>query len=185
MGLINTILKFLGGGLRRAARFDARGLSEAEKSLARRVFADSLPYDSVYLSNEIGLEQRQYTIPRLSHKGSFVINIGPRIYADATDSSVIDNEQSGDAIFIHELTHVWQGVHRKSPFDYIGDSVYNQLRYRDKAYAVDSARVGASAWDSFNAEQQATIVEDWYIAGMKESDPAFVYIRDHIRAGKV
>jgi hypothetical protein len=185
MGLINTILRFLGGGLRRAARFDVRGLTEAEKSLARRVFADSLPYDSIYLSNEIGLEQRQYTIPRPLHAGSFVINIGPRIFADATDSSVIDNEQSGDAIFIHELTHIWQGVHRDSRFDYIGDSVYNQLRYRDKAYAVDGSRVGVSTWGSFNAEQQATIVEDWYVGGMRESDAAFVYIRDHIRAGKV
>lgn len=185
MGLINTILKFLGGGLRRAARFDVRGLTEAEKSLAQRVFADTLPYGSVYLSNEIGLEQRQYTIPRPLHAGSFVINIGPKIFADATDSSVIDNEQRGDAIFIHELTHVWQGVHRKNPFDYIGDSVYNQLRYRDKAYVVDRSNLGESAWDSFNAEQQATIVEDWYVGGMMESDPAFAYIRDHIRAGKI
>jgi hypothetical protein len=28
------------------------------------------------------------------------------------------------------------------------------------------------------------IVEGWYDKGMRESDPAFVYIRDNIRKGK-
>jgi hypothetical protein len=42
--------------------------------------------------------------------------------------------------------------------------------------------VGRKSWRKFNAEQQAMIVENWYVGGMSESDEAFVYIRDNIRA---
>jgi hypothetical protein len=184
MGLFNKILSVLRGGLRQAARFDERSLTEKEEGLARKVFADSLPYDSVYISNAVGLEQRPYTIPRLLRGGSFVINIGPEIYPDASASSMTGLGQTADAVFIHELTHVWQGVHRPSKFDYVLDSVHKQLRYGDKAYELDPSQVGSAQWDSFGAEQQAMIVENWYDKGMSESDPAFVYIRDHIRAGK-
>jgi hypothetical protein len=184
MGLINTILKFLGGGLRQVARFDERVLTEEEERLARKVFADSLPYDSVYISNAVGLEQRPYTIPRLLREGSFVINIGPEIFPNAAASSMTGLGQTADAIFIHELTHVWQGIHRPNKFDYVIDSVHKQLRYGDKAYQLDMSRVGSAQWDSFGAEQQAMIVEGWYDKGMRESDPAFVYIRDNIRKGK-
>lgn len=159
-----------------------RLLTDAEKDLARQVFEETLPYGKVYLSNGLGLGRRAYTIPHPLHLGSYVIHIGPQIFPNATDSSIVVFDQTGDAIFIHELTHVWQGVNRRTPFDYIFDSVYNQARFKDHAYDLNPDDVGTKSWSKFNAEQQAMIVESWYAAGMSESDNAFVYIKDNIRA---
>ncbi len=159
-----------------------RFLNDAEKDLARKVFEETLPYGAIYLSNGLGLERRAYTIPHPLHFGSYVIHIGPDSFPDATDSSVCMFGQTVDAVFIHELTHVWQGVNRRHAFDYVLDSVYNQIRFGSKAYDLNQDDVGKKKWKEFNAEQQAMIVENWYVGGMVESDPAFTYIRDNIRA---
>jgi hypothetical protein len=160
-----------------------RFLTDAEKDLARKVFEETLPYGAVYLSNGLGLQQRAYTIPHPLHLGSYVIHIGPDAFRDATNSSVVMLGQTVDAVFIHELTHVWQGVNRRHAFDYILDSVYNQVRFGSQAYDLNQEDVGRKKWSEFNAEQQAMIVENWYAAGMAESDAAFTYIKDNLRAG--
>jgi hypothetical protein len=159
-----------------------RFLTDAEKDLARRVFEETLPYGAIYLSNGLGLQSRAYTIPHPLHLGSYVIHIGPDAFPDATDASVSMLGQTVDAVFIHELTHVWQGVNRRHAFDYILDSVYNQIRFGSEAYDLNQADVGKKKWSEFNAEQQAMIVENWYAGGMSQSDDAFTYIKDNVRA---
>jgi hypothetical protein len=165
------------------APYQERLLTKAERNLAHKVFEDTLPYGAIYLSTGLGFGKRPYTIPHPLHLGSYVIHIGPKIFPDATDSSVVIFNQTGDAVFIHELTHVWQGSHRKNPFDYMVDSVYNQIRYGNKAYDLDDKDVGTKKWGEFNAEQQGMIVENWYANGRSETDKAFTYIRDNIRTG--
>jgi|SRR5882724_854235 len=167
-----------------------RLLTDQEKSLAMSVFSKSLPFGAVYLSNGLGLGQRPYTIPHPLHAGAYVIHIGPDVFPDATNrAQVVALNQRGDEVFIHELTHVWQGTHRKSPlgpFDYVIDSLYNQTRFgfgSTGAYDVNEADVGTKQWNSFSAEQQGMIVQHWFVGGMLESAPAFRYIRDNIRAG--
>src|SRR5690242_913910 len=113
-----------------------RHLTEDEKNLARKVFAETLPYGSIYLSNGLGLGRRAYTIPHPLHIGSYVIHVGKDIFKDATDSSNVMFGQTGDAILIHELTHVWQGVNRSFAFAYIFDSLYHQAKDGSKAYDV-------------------------------------------------
>jgi hypothetical protein len=159
-----------------------RFLTDAEKNLARKVFEETLPYGAIYLSNGLGLEHRPYTIPHPLHLGSYVIHIGRDAFADATNSAVIVLGQTVDAVFIHELTHVWQGTNRRHAFDYILDSVYNQIRFGSEAYNLNQNDVGKKKWSEFNAEQQAMIVENWYSGGMSESDDAFTYINDNVRA---
>ncbi len=39
-----------------------------------------------------------------------------------------------------------------------------------------------SAWDDYNVEQQASIVEDWFAYGMNVSDPFYPFIQDTIQA---
>jgi hypothetical protein len=169
---------------RQNAPYAERLLTDAEKDLARRVFEESLPYEAIYLSNGLGLQRRAYTIPHPLHLGSYVIHIGDDTFPDATNSSVRIFGQTADSVFIHELTHVWQGVYRRTAFDYILDSVYNQVRFGSQAYDLKPDEVGKKSWGEFNAEQQAMIVQNWYIAGMSESDDAFAYIKDNIRARK-
>lgn len=168
--------------VRPSAPYAERLLTDAEKDLARQVFEEALPYGAIYLSNGLGLGQRAYTIPHPLHLGSYLIHIGDATFPDATDSSIIVLGQTADAVFIHELTHVWQGANRRHAFDYILDSVYNQVRFGSHAYDLNRDDVGKKSWGEFNAEQQAMIVENWYVAGMSESDDAFTYIRDNIRA---
>src|SRR5882762_9318401 len=170
------------GFARASATYAERLLTAAEKDLARKVFEETLPYGTIYLSNGRGLGKRAYTIPHPLHLGSYVIHIGPDIFSDATDSSNVMFNQTGDAVFIHELTHVWQGANRSTAFDYIIDSLYNQIHSGSHAYDLDPEDVGKKSWDKFNAEQQAMIVQNWYVAGMLESDDAFTYIKDNIRA---
>ena len=170
------------GFIRAAPTYAERLLTDAEKNLARTVFEETVPYEKVYLSNGRGLGKRAYTIPHPLHLGSFVIHIGPDIFRDATDPSNIMFDQTGDSVFIHEMTHVWQGVNRSTAFDYIVDSLYNQIHSGSHAYDLDQAEVGTKRWDKFNAEQQAMIVQNWYVGGRLESDAAFIYIRDNIRA---
>lgn len=170
------------GFVRASAAYAERLLTDAEKHLARNVFEETLPYGAIYLSNGRGLGKRAYTIPHPLHLGSFVIHIGPDVFRDATDSSNLMFNQTGDAVFIHELTHVWQGANRSTAFDYIIDSLYNQIHSGSHAYDLDPAEVGKKSWDKFNAEQQAMIVQNWYEGGMLESDDAFTYIKDNIRA---
>lgn len=164
-----------------SAPYAERHLTEDEKSLARKVFEETLPYGSIYLSNGLGFGRRAYTIPHPLHIGSYLIHVGKDIFKDATDSSNVMFDQTGDAIFIHELTHVWQGVNRSFPFAYIFDSLYHQAKDGSKAYDVNKEDIGKKNWRDFNAEQQGQIVEGWYVSAMSETDPAFRYIRDNIR----
>lgn len=168
--------------VRPSAPYAERLLTDAEKDLARQVFEETLPYGAIYLSNGLGLGRRAYTIPHPLHLGSYVIHIGPETFPDATNSSIIVLGQTADAVFIHELTHVWQGANRRHPFDYIFDSVYHQIRSGSHAYDLNQDDVGKKSWGEFNAEQQAMIVENWYVGGRSESDDAFTYIKDNIRA---
>jgi hypothetical protein len=172
------------GFIRVSATYAERLLTDAEKNLARTVFAETVPYGKIYLSNGRGLGKRAYTIPHPLHLGSYVIHIGPDIFRDATDSSNVMFDQTGDSIFIHELTHVWQGANRSTPLNYVFDSVYNQIHSGSHAYDLDPDDVGKKPWGKFNAEQQGMIVQNWYVGGMLESDPAFTYIKDNIRAGR-
>ena len=120
----------------------------------------------------MGLQERAYTIPHPLKLGSYLVNIGPDGFVDASSAAI-------DQTLIHELTHVWQGVHRSHPLAYIFDSLHNQARLGSDAYGY----VAGADWSSYGAEQQAMIVEDWYRLGMNEADPMFRYIRDNIRAG--
>lgn len=40
------------------------------------------------------------------------------------------------------------------------------------------------AWDEFNLEQQATIVERWFRGGMSATDRWYGYIEGNLRIGK-
>jgi hypothetical protein len=87
---------------------------------------------------------------------------------------------------IHELTHVWQGANHVFN-GYVVSSLIMQGYFlittgdRNNAYKYSQSDLGRVSWHSFNVEQQAQIVEDWFKNGKKEEDPRFCYIRDNIR----
>ncbi|MDP9114722.1 MAG: hypothetical protein M3O20_13720 [Acidobacteriota bacterium] len=116
----------------------------------------------------------------------FVMNVGPKYYPDLTITAW------GKDLLVHEMTHVWQG--KNSVFalsatlgalaaQCMGMSTSGGFSGRTGAYAYKISSPLA-AWGSFNPEQQAQIVEDWYHRGASKADDVFPYIGGYVRKGK-
>lgn len=152
-----------------------RKLSSAETNLARQVFGESLPWGRIVITDGLGPLPWQDNAYTDTAFGIFSLNLGPEVYPNAIDSTrYYDGNTSYDALFIHELTHVWQydkgyWVVLRSVWAYTGGS---GLSYTP-----------GDPWNDYNVEQQAQIVSDWYKRGMSETDERFVYIDKIIRPG--
>lgn len=157
-----------------------RLLTDDERAAAWGVFRDTLPYGAIYVSDQLGAEDRPYCAPHPMHAGAYVMHMGRRVYKDSSDPSDRDD-------LIHELTHVWQGLHYgDTPFHYVCNSLVYQAGGKLSGKDPYAYTVGAG-WNTYNVEQQAKIVEDWFdpnIGNQRETDPRFRYIRDHIRTAK-
>jgi len=88
---------------------------------------------------------------------------------------------------VHELTHVWQGSNSTSATTYVHNSLMNQCRseFGTGSHGGAYGYTPGGIWSAYNAEQQASIVEDWYVSGMPESGPLWPYIRNNVRTGSV
>jgi hypothetical protein len=83
---------------------------------------------------------------------------------------------------IHESTHVWQGIHSAFSWWYVFNSLYNQIKCGDHAYDVDEKNL--KTWSTYNVEQQAHLIEDWYSRGSLTTDVCYPFVRDNIRPAK-
>jgi hypothetical protein len=168
-----------------------RQLTDDEIQLAKVVYGDSsLPYHKIWISPRLGLGGSYYTIPG-THKGTYVLHLGPDPYEDATDPTrgqgddPLGQPGTGDAFFIHELAHVWQGCHWKHHNDYIVDSVIHQTSQGDDAYAYELGE----KWSHYHAEQQAQIIQDWYrnkfrsVSEDADNARRLDYINTNVRTG--
>jgi hypothetical protein len=89
----------------------------------------------------------------------------------------MSNFKEDKSTLIHELTHVWQGHHDRGAWDYVAKSLYVQGKYGEKAYAYDKSNY--KDWDTYNVEQQAQIVEDWYgVASAGQQADAMIRLPD-------
>lgn len=172
MGLLDTFKNKVSRDVTEGRGYGERLMTQREADQARKVFEETIPYGLVYLSNGLGFGQRAYTIPHPIRWGYYVIHLGPDGFADAVSRPV-------EFTFIHELTHVWQGHNYRFPFAYVFNSIWHQTTEGSSAYSYTPG----SAWSSYNVEQQAKIVEDWWRTGgrKQDSDPLWRYIRDNIR----
>jgi hypothetical protein len=159
-----------------------RYLGSLETDIARKVFQNTIPYDDVVVSDGLGMGDRPFTLPTDMpatllfnvSDGKYVIHAGDGYFGMSRD-------KEDQKLLIHELTHVWQGEHSGSSWDYVFSSAWSQALL-DDAYAYDKQRL--KPWNDYNPEQQAHIVEDWFADGMREGeeeDRRFYYIQAHIR----
>jgi hypothetical protein len=154
-----------------------RDLSRAEIQIAFSVFQDSLPaWSRIKITDGLGplpTYDDPYTTESL---GLFFLNLGPVMYPDASLRTVLPGYGQYRSTFIHEMTHVWQYHHG---YWVILRSGWANTAGKGYDYTVDPS----DAWDDFNVEQQAHLVEDWFEAGMSTTDDRFVFIEKIIRAG--
>ena len=174
-----------------------RLLTNGEISWARMVFQSTLPYSQIYISDLIGAQNRPFTITAPSvgqvvastiatslfgplatpfittaRPAFYIINFGSSGFANAGSLANLPT-------FIHELTHVWQAYQQTFPNGYIFNSLWHQAISGSNAYSYNLGQ----NWNSYNVEQQASIVEHWFSSGMSSSNPRFTYIRNNIRTG--
>ena len=93
------------------------------------------------------------------------------------------------ATLIHELTHVWEGHYGSMPWGYVFGSLWKQcacIPTGGSAYAVTAG----SQWNSYGPEQQARLIESYYIltGGGPVMDPVAQqyedYVTSNIRTGQ-
>lgn len=153
-----------------------RDLTRGEWHLAAQVFHYTVPYGRVRVTDKIGLENRPYTLNYMGGmegEDTYHLNVGRAGFAG------MDRYRDLQKTLIHELAHVWQSCHSAWGPLYIFNSVWHQAKSKD-AYAYSPGK----PWGDYNVEQQAHIVEDWFLRGQSKTDALFPYIRDAIRAAK-
>lgn len=180
------------GGVTVAAISDIRhrAMTEEERRFAAAVFGDKLPFDRITLTNLSHGGGRKYVIPSLD--GSILVNLDDAYDHPTTYSKARSDYTQPGSVFIHELTHAWQIANTSFLPGLICDQSNN---YDYHSGAGESGRLvdrswSTRPWNSFNLEQQAHIVDDWYGAFHTNldsvealNDPAFRFISNNIRAG--
>jgi hypothetical protein len=169
----------------------SRQLRQSEIDLARQVFRDQVPYDRVHIASyflpgntvPVTMASASSLIPFLSGSRHYTIYFGQDVYDNGADQPGITREH-----FIHEMTHVWQGHHGRFGWEYMAESMIAQGHAiitkgdRNEAYKFEPGK----PWGSYNVEQQAFLVQNWFSDGMKTDadDKLYPYIEKNIRAGR-
>lgn len=137
VGLIQTILPIEHG----------RALTAAEVALLKRIFRQSVAFDSVRLVEGwtlFSITDRPFTL-------------GDTIYLKDRDVS------PEPELLVHECTHVWQYEHEGAR--YISDALTAQW-FEDDAYRWENEIThGHARWAGFNKEAQAQFLQDIYTHG--------------------
>jgi hypothetical protein len=86
---------------------------------------------------------------------------------------------SQQRVLIHETSHIWQGKNSTLALTYVFNSVLNQCLHGIGAHSYTAGQ----PWKSYNAEQQAMIIEDWFRLGQPKTGPLYPYIVNHVQKG--
>lgn len=172
-----------GGSMRRPTFY--RQLNQRELSLVQRVFGTTLPHwTAIGIGDGLGFDGRPWTdtgptnYPQIPHM-NFQINMGDAASEDLTSTahlncSVIRGDGTLAGTLIHEMTHVWQYHNDRSRYGVWVSSVNGSYTFTP-----------GQAWNEYDVEQQASLVERWYENGAKPTDPLYGYIRLVIRSGRL
>ena len=169
-----------------------RPLRPSELKVARDVFGTSVPLDRVVLSSLTGAQNRQFTLPgsMLESSAWAIPGVGPALEVayliqGLSNKYVIfigregynnpfkmarDTGRKGQTL-IHELTHVWQGHNQVFQWSYVLNSLWNQCKCAPNFNAAYNATPGQQ-WRTYAAEQQARLIEDWYVLRYGATGPS-------------
>jgi hypothetical protein len=138
-----------------------RPLTTGEIALLKPIFRDGIDYAKVHvINNSFPLQPANvYMTPR------------GHVYApgDLWQSDFSTMRGGTRAVFIHEMTHVWQYA---NGMDLIGQGVVEFTKYRgqyEKAYPYELARERDLV--EYGMEQQASIIEDYFVITVDKGWP--------------
>ncbi|GIU81943.1 MAG: hypothetical protein KatS3mg006_1007 [Pyrinomonadaceae bacterium] len=178
-------------------------MSSSEYQITRRVFGDTLPSRRrIVVTNIVGVDNRPFTLPISVFGFLFaflgVLSLGFEFVFSATflligltlvffNPGYLINvgefyenlEDKGVGILVHETAHVWQGENSFLSFGFVINSCIYQFLKGSEAYNYE---VGQD-WCLFNVEQQASLIEDWFLEGESTEDSRWFYIENYVRKG--
>jgi peptidoglycan hydrolase-like protein with peptidoglycan-binding domain len=180
------ILKSAGVVLPTTLRF----LNADEQAEAMKVYAGSMDFTKVLLSDGLGGQGRAFTVALPTSAGTFVvINIGPT-YLDlvarsgfsavpTTDTRPgVPGGEADKRTLIHELAHAWQSQHdTKDPFAFMDNSLRSQLNAAlDAVRAKAAAGAAAAAAALLAGKSPADAAKAAAAAAAAEDSDAYAYV---------
>ncbi|PEK11720.1 hypothetical protein CN683_24590 [Bacillus toyonensis] len=186
-GPSNTLLALAASGIASAGS-RTRSLTDEEYNWANNeVFAGSLPSkEQLVLTDTIGGGNRAFTFPRFD--GKITLNMGPDAFDDPRQYGVTTGQKKRGEVFIHELVHAWQIAHTPMDLTLLADALASKICEVSGGNPYTYGAAGPD-YGSFNLEQQAQIVSDWFAGkqtGIEKdiNSPYFRYILNNIRTGQ-
>lgn len=147
-----------------------RALTSGEIVLAKRVFKDSIDYTTVKIHN------KKYVIVQPNNSGMTpngeIYVSGSKIYKN--DYAMEPTRLRG--FFIHEMAHVWQ--YQLNILNLVSAAIAESiLNFFDYNKAYDYELVGGKDLLQYRIEQQAQIIEDYYLRHLEAVTP----VTDHMK----
>jgi hypothetical protein len=192
--LVGTVAGAATGAVANAL-IQTRAMTPTEIAMAQQVFQRELNCDNVMFTN-FSVTGRAMTAPGVD--GKTYCNFGSEFAADMSKVSNSAYPVAGE-VMIHELTHAWQIQHNSFIPGFVCSGMINQAEYR---FGDNIYRYGPPGppWNSFNLEQQASIVNEWFAGngdpptldfpgvqsafpGMDTKNPYYEYLKQNILTG--
>jgi hypothetical protein len=179
------------GGAAMKMPHEYRPLDWREISLVNQVFYATVgDVSQIILNDGSGDRDAPFTIrsslgiPGFSLPGKYMIFVGDAFKQNLSSKHRVPGEKYSYAeLLVHEVTHVWQYEHG---YNVVVNSLTHRAFEGDAMYNYDESNF--LAWNDYNVEQQAMIVEHWYHNGMKHYDQStgdgdirYVYVDQNIR----
>jgi hypothetical protein len=200
-GPANTLFAIAAEGIA-AVGSRTRELTQEEYDWANgEVFLGSLPpRDKIVHTDTIGGGNRAFTFPRFD--GKITLNMGPDGWPEPRNYHVgysKGDRYPGQAVkygevLIHELVHACQIHHASIDLSLLADALASKVC---EATGTSPYVYGPADTDysSFNLEQQAQIVSDWFAGAVPNgsnqtrtpkdiNSPYFWYVNDNVRIGR-
>ena len=163
------------------AMIEYRPMNAAEKALAHKVYKTTVNTERVVLSNLAGLGGAAFTAPGVD--GKIYVNLG-RYYTDPLAGYPGGSYTAPGQMLIHELMHAWQIEHTDFLPGLMCHGIVNQADHHVFDDNVYDYGPPDQDWASFNLEQQAAIVDQWFAGNghssgfqpMDQANPYFGYI---------
>jgi hypothetical protein len=160
----------------------ARPMRPEEWKWATQVFGGTLPHpDDIWVTNLKNLGDKPFT----SKDGTrYLIHMGAKAYEDPTadtDTAPGGGTTAPGQLFVHELTHVWDGTHSGPLWE--NEALFAQID------PPNDLPASSRKWTELGIEYKAIAIAEWYrryytdlLSHAALTDEYYPYVRDHILA---